>query len=35
MKIIPAAFGTYEFKNGDENLYELVNMIKNSMTSIN
>lgn len=33
--IIPAAFGTYEFKNGDENLCELVDMIKKSMVSIN
>lgn len=32
---IPAAFGTYEFKDGGENLYQLVEMIEKSMGSIN
>jgi len=29
---IPMAFGTYEFKNGGENLSELVDLVKKCMT---
>ena len=32
---IPAAFGTYEFRDGGENLDELVDIIKETMASIN
>ncbi|MBM4240655.1 MAG: hypothetical protein FJ150_03155 [Euryarchaeota archaeon] len=30
----PAAFGTYEFKSGGENLYELIDAIKEAMNPI-